>query len=187
MRVAVVSGSCSQNSKSRLLATHLADCLAGWDSADLWMCDLAELGAQLGATLGRQHLDGPVRAMVERVETADGVIVVSPVYQGSFGGLFKHFIDLVHPDALYGKPVLLAAVGGTHRHAMMIDLQMRPLFSFFSCALVPSSLYTVETDYLAGHLSDPPLVERAAECVRQFVHLMAAQSYGTAVPAPMWR
>lgn len=49
------------------------------------------------------------------------------MYRGSYTGLFKHFFDFIHQDALIDKPILLAATGGSERHALVIDHQLRPL------------------------------------------------------------
>lgn len=45
------------------------------------------------------------------VEQADVLVVATPVYRGSFTGLFKHFFDFIDQDALIDTPVLLAATG----------------------------------------------------------------------------
>ena len=46
------------------------------------------------------------------------------IYKGSYTGLFKHLIDFLHPEALVGKPTLLAATGGSDRHALVEALKM---------------------------------------------------------------
>ncbi len=67
------------------------------------------------------------------VEAADALIVGTPVYRASFTGLFKHFFDFVEQTALVGYvPVLLAASGGSDRHALVLEHQLRPLFSLLS-------------------------------------------------------
>ena len=62
---------------------------------------------------------------------ADALVLASPVYKGSYCGLFKHLLDLLDPLSLAGKPVLLGATGGGPRHALVIEHQLRPLLGFF--------------------------------------------------------
>ncbi|OYU96670.1 MAG: FMN reductase, partial [Burkholderiales bacterium PBB5] len=81
------------------------------------------------------------------IESADLVIAATPVYKGSYTGLFKHLFDLVDPNALVGRPVLLAANGGSERHALVVDHQLRPLFAFFRALTVPSAVYAAEADF----------------------------------------
>ena len=45
--------------------------------------------------------------------SADGLIAVSPVMNGSMGGLFKLFFEVIDEGTLRDVPVLLAANGGT--------------------------------------------------------------------------
>ncbi|MGH1555623.1 NAD(P)H-dependent oxidoreductase [Streptomyces sp. L7] len=59
---------------------------------------------------------------------ADGLIVVTPVFSASYGGLFKSFFDVLDKDALAGKPLLIAATGGSARHSLVLDHALRPLF-----------------------------------------------------------
>ena len=69
-----------------------------------------------------------------RCGAADGVIVVTPVFNGSYSGLFKLFFDVLDEDALRGRPVLLAATGGTARHSLVIEHAMLPLFFYLQGA-----------------------------------------------------
>jgi FMN reductase len=64
---------------------------------------------------------------VRKVETAALVIAATPVFRGSYTGLFKHFFDFVHQYALANKPVRLVATVGSDRHAMVIGQALRPL------------------------------------------------------------
>ena len=63
---------------------------------------------------------------MRQIESADALIVATPVYRGSYTGLFKHLFDLVDHEALIGTPVLLAATGGSDRHSLVIDHQFGP-------------------------------------------------------------
>ena len=107
------------------------------------------------------------------VEQADIVVVTTPVYRGAYTGLFKHFFDFIHQDALIDKPVLLAATGGSERHALMIDHQLRPLFSFFQARTLPLGVYATDKDFLDYRLQDEALIQRAALAVQRALPLIA--------------
>ena len=81
------------------------------------------------------------------VEAADALIVGTPVYRASFTGLFKHFFDFVEQTALVDVPVLLAASGGSDRHALVLEHQLRPLFSFFQAQTWPMGVYPTDRDF----------------------------------------
>jgi FMN reductase len=69
------------------------------------------------------------------------------VYKAGISGLFKSFADLIDNDLLIAKPVILAATGGSARHAMVVDEQLRPLFAFLRAIPTPTSLYAAPEDW----------------------------------------
>ena len=57
-------------------------------------------------------------------------------------------------DLIVAKPVLLAATGGTPRHALVIDDQMRPLFAYLRALTLPTSVYAAPEDWGSTELGD---------------------------------
>ena len=55
---------------------------------------------------------------------------------------------------------MLAATGGTARHALVIDDQMRPLFAYMRALTLPTSVYAAPEDWGSSELGDR--IERAA-------------------------
>jgi FMN reductase len=123
----------------------------------------------------RGQLPTAVQASIAAIESADALVVASPVYRASYTGLFKHLFDLVHHEALIDKPVLLAATGGSDRHALVIDHQLRPLFSFFQALTLPIGVYASEQDFDGYVLRSAALRERIALAVRHAVPLLTPQ------------
>lgn len=91
---------------------------------------------------------GPaLQAALDVVTASDAVVAVTPTFAGSYSGLFKMFVDALDRDALRGMPVLLAATGGSPRHALMIDHAMRPLFATLGAVAVPTAVFAVSSDF----------------------------------------
>ena len=105
------------------------------------------------------------------------LVAASPVYKASYTGLFKHLFDLLDPKALEGRHVLLAATGGSDRHALVIEHQLRPLFAFFGAHVLPVSLYAVNGDFVSSKELAPAFRERIGRAVDQIAGLV---SRGTA-------
>lgn len=105
------------------------------------------MAPQFAGAVWRSQLPATVEQELAAVEQADVVVVTTPVYRGSYTGLFKHFFDFIHQDALIDTPVLLAATGGSERHALVIDHQLRPLFSFFQARTLPLGVYATDRDF----------------------------------------
>ena len=137
LRLAAVSGGLQRPSKSAALAEHLLDLIADEIPCEQRLVDLGQLAPKLAGTVWRSQLPDAVERELAAVEQADVLVVATPVYRGAYTGLFKHFFDFIHQDALIDKPILLAATGGSERHALVIDHQLRPLFSFFQARTLP--------------------------------------------------
>ena len=107
---------------------------------------------------------------------ADALVIGSPVYKGSYPGLFKHFIDLIEPERLYGKPVLLSATGGGDRHALMVEHQLRPLFGFFMAHSLPTAIYAAARDFGPDNeIRSQDLIARIDKAVNQFTPFIKKQ------------
>ncbi|MNN17392.1 NAD(P)H-dependent FAD/FMN reductase [compost metagenome] len=100
-------------------------------------------------------------------------MVATPVYRGSYPGQFKHLFDLVDLNALVDTPVLLAATGGSDRHALVLDHQLRPLFSFFQALTLPIGVYASEADFQNYQITSETLRARIALAAERAAPLFA--------------
>ncbi|MFD3914360.1 FMN reductase [Streptomyces sp. NPDC058603] len=155
LRLVAVSAGLSKPSSTRLLADRLAEAtsreLADRDrKAEIEVVELRDLAVEIANHLVTGFPAPALSAALKAVTEADGLIVVSPVFAGSYSGLFKSFFDLIEPDALAGTPVLLAATGGTARHSLMVEHAMRPLFSYLHALTLPTAVFAATDDWGAG-------------------------------------
>lgn len=172
-RITVVIGNTGDRSRTKVLALAIADALAAALPVNLQVLEIVKLAPHIGGAVSPHELAAEGAAALRAIETADLVIAATPVYKGSYSGLFKHLFDLVSPDALVNRPVLLAANGGSDRHALVVDHQLRPLFAFFRALTVPSAVYAAESDFDGYSLSSDALKARIAEAVEQAKALLA--------------
>lgn len=146
-RVVAVSGSLHEPSKTTALVRAIAAAVAERAEVDVRLIELTDIGPELAGALRRDQLAPHVEEQLRAIEEADLLIVGSPVYRASFTGLFKHLFDFVGQYELVGTPVLLAATGGGERHALIIEHQLRPLFSFLQALTLPVGVYASDTDF----------------------------------------
>lgn len=162
-----LSGNLDRPSKTRALVQTVVATAASRFEATGTIYDLTDFGPSLGTARRVGDLAPTARAALEAILSADAVVVGSPVYKGSYTGLFKHLVDLVDPLALVGKPVLLTATGGGDRHALVIEHQLRPLFGFFEAQTLPTGLYAADRDFAEGQPSSLALADRLDRAVDQ--------------------
>ena len=144
LNIVAVSGGLNSPSKTESLIQAILDELSEAISIKVHFIKLSEIGPLLGGAIYRNQLPQRVQDDLAAVEAADALIVGTPVYRASFTGLFKHFFDFVEQTALVDVPVLLAASGGSDRHALVLEHQLRPLFSFFQAQTLPIGVYATD-------------------------------------------
>jgi FMN reductase len=159
LRLVALSGSTSGASRTTRLVETIAASAARRRGFRVTLLELRDLAPGLMA-LRREDLGTGVRHALDAIEEADVLVVGTPVYKGSYPGLFKHLIDFVDPLALTGRPVALAATGGGRRHALAVEHQLRPLFGFFSALVLPTTVYASDEDFTGGALTDPVTLAR---------------------------
>lgn len=172
LRIVAVSGGLQRPSKSAALAEHLLDLIADEVPCQQRLIEMGELAPQLTGAVSRSHLPAAAAQALAAVEQADVLVVATPVFRGSYSGMFKHFFDFIDQDALIDKPVLLAATGGSERHALVIEHQLRPLFSFFQARTLPLGVYATDKDFVDYHLQDEALIVRACLAVQRALPLI---------------
>ncbi|MEU4653258.1 CE1759 family FMN reductase [Streptomyces sp. NPDC023723] len=181
MKLVVVSAGLSVPSATRLLGDRLAaaataTAAAGDASADVVrVVELRDLAVPIAHTFTSGFPEPELAEVFAAVAGADGLIVVTPVFSASYSGLFKSFFDALsggEPDALSGKPVLIAATGGTGRHSLVLDHALRPLFAHLKAVVVPTGVYAAAEDWGAEGLD--ARIERAGGELAALVSGLAA-------------
>ncbi|KAB8052066.1 FMN reductase [Janthinobacterium rivuli] len=183
LRLVAVSGGLQRPSKAAALAEHLMDLIADEVLCEQRLVELGQLAPQLAGAVWRSHLPDTVERELAAVEQADILVVATPVYRGAYTGLFKHFFDFIDQDALIDKPVLLAATGGSERHALMIDHQLRPLFSFFQARTLPLGVYATDKDFADYRVQDEALLQRAMLAVQRALPLFGLTRHARSATA----
>ena len=196
--IVVISAGLSVPSSTRILAEALGKATA----RALSMVEEGPLGTRLETTatydvielrdLARLITDntltgfptGALADAVRRVGEADAVIAVSPVYTGSYSGLFKMFFDVLEDGTLEGKPVLIAATAGTARHSLVLEFAMRPLFAYLRADVVPTAVFAASSDFGAIGTGDEgvggPLSQRIDRAARELADKILRR--GTTLP-----
>jgi FMN reductase len=172
LRVVAVSGSLTDPSRTTALVSAISDAFGKVLSIEPHLITLQELGPHLAGALTRKQLPEAAEAELQRIENADLLIVATPVYRASFTGLFKYLFDFVDQYALVDTPVLLAATGGSERHALIIEHQLRPLFGFFQSLALPVGVYAHDSDFTDYEISEPGLSERIDKAVARALPLV---------------
>lgn len=180
-RIVIISAGLGQPSATRLLGDRLGaatvDALAG-SPATLEVIELREYAQDLAGHLTTGFPSARLAEVIERVTTADALIAVTPVFSGSFSGLFKTFFDVLQPQSLSGTPVLIAATGGTARHSLMLEHAMRPLFAYLRTIIVPTAVFAATEDF-GGGSAGHSLADRITRAATELAGLLGVRATPT--------
>ncbi|HST85582.1 MAG TPA: FMN reductase [Kineosporiaceae bacterium] len=151
-RLMVVSAGLSQPSSTRLLGERLADATrssieAGGGTVAVEVVDLRDLAHDVVNNVLTGFPAPALARVLEQIAAAQALIAVTPIFNASYSGLFKSFFDVLTPDSLRGKPVLIGATGGSQRHSLALEHAVRPLFSYLRAVVVPTSVYAASSDW----------------------------------------
>ncbi|MEU1460094.1 CE1759 family FMN reductase [Streptomyces sp. NPDC005727] len=177
LKLVVVSAGLAVPSSTRLLADRLAAAVDRRGPVDVRVVEVRDLAVEIAHNFTNGFAGKALAAAQDAVAGADGLIVVTPVFSASYSGLFKSFFDVLDKDALTGKPVLIAATGGTGRHSLVLEHALRPLFAYLRAVVVPTGVYAASEDWGAEGLAER--IERAAG---ELAGLMAGLSAAGADP-----
>lgn len=81
---------------------------------------------------------------IAKVEAADIVVFLTPIYKGSYTGILKTFIDLLPQKVLEGKQVFPVAIGGSIAHLLALEYSLKPVLSILGATKVESPVYIVD-------------------------------------------
>lgn len=171
--LAVVSAGLTVPSSTRLLADRLAAAVGGQTSVEVELVELRDLAGDIANNLVTGFASPRLAAALDTVTMADGLVAVTPIFTASYSGLFKSFFDVLDQEALIGKPVLIAATGGTARHSLALEHALRPMFTYLRAIVVPTAVYAATEDWASG--GEDGLTQRIARAAGELAELLAGR------------
>ena len=183
-RIVALHAGVSEPSTSQMLAERLAESARKALEADSRLASIEVIGLRpLVKDIALASVGGLVSAdlqkVVDALSAADGVILVSPVFQASYSGLFKSAMDVLPAGTLEGVPVLLGATAGTARHSLVTEMALRPLVVYMKALPTQTAVFAASEDFGAAwqrpsssERPESPLSERVVRAGRELAALM---------------
>lgn len=166
-RLVAVHAGVGMPSTSQMLAERLAESVRrGLEAqsrlASVRSLPLRPLAGDIALAGVGGPLSGELQEAVDALAGADGVVLVSPVFQASYSGLFKGFMDILPEGALRDVPVLIGATAGTARHSLVTEMAMRPLVTHLKARPATLAVFAASEDFGAAWDSRAPQEQREA-------------------------
>lgn len=142
--VGVLVGNPKPASRTLSVATAVADAVSralGREEPPEAVIDLAGLGPRLF-----DSSDATVGAAAKRIAECRVLVVASPTYKGTYTGLLKSFLDRFPSSALSGVCAVPVMVGAGPRHALAVDVHLRPVLIDMGASMPTRGLFVLESE-----------------------------------------
>lgn len=181
VRVVGIPGSLREGSYTVATVEHALEG-ANRAGAEVDLVDLRELELPLcnGNEDEEEAYPDDVFEMRERVQAADGIVLGTPEYHGSYSGVLKNALDLMGFDEFEGKMLGLVGVSGGRMGAQAAMNDLRDVGRALHAWVVPSQAGVPRAwdAYEEGTLADEDLLGRVrsvGEEVTRYARLHSAE------------
>lgn len=135
--------------------------------------DLTQLPAELFMPTAYAAKPAAFQPFSDAVLASDGLVVVTPEYNGSMPGVLKYFIDMLKfPESFEQRPVCFAGVAMGMYGALRPIEQLQQIFGYRNAFIYPNRVFVAGVHKQlddAGKLTDPELRGRFIQQAEGFV------------------
>ena len=186
--IIVISAGLGVPSSTRMLADQMAAAVQArlgvlGTQANIDVVDLRDYAGDIANNMVSGYAGPALAGVIAKVADADAMIAVTPTFSASYSGLFKSFFDILDPKFLDGMPVYFGATGGSSRHSLVLDMAIRPLFSYLRANTMPTAIYASPEDWGAGAGGADGLDRRIAAGAAELATALAPRHAGAGTTA----
>ncbi len=135
--------------------------------------DLAHLPREIFEPSSYAQKPAAFEPIAQKIVEADGLVVITPEYNGSLPGVLKYFIDMLpFPASFERKPVCFIGVAAGMWGALRPIEQLELIFGYRNAYIYPERVFMPHINGLlneAGQLKDADLVDRLRTQAAGFV------------------
>lgn len=169
--IVIISGSPSLSSGSEKVLEYVGKFL---EESGLTTTFISVKHVSKEVLFNGQYNHPEIRAIVEKIKNANGIIIGSPVYKGAYSGVLKALIDLLPQDVLEYKPVLPIMTGGSLSHLLALEYSLKPVLATLK-GLNLKGLYLrdCQIDKNQDHpILDQEFLQRAKKQLHYFIQIV---------------
>ncbi len=139
--------------------------------------DLADLPPEIFSPAAYATKPASFARFAEAITGSDGVVVITPEYNGGLPGVLKYFIDMLpFPESFENRPVCFIGLAAGMWGALRPVEQLQLIFGYRNACLFPGRVFLPGVGRLlddAGQLTDAALRERLREQADGFRRFVA--------------
>lgn len=170
--IVILSGTNRPGSNTRKVAAHIEACYQKL-GVPTHLLDLAELPPELFAPIAYAEKPASFKKFTDPILAADGLVVVTPEYNGGLPGVLKYFIDMLpFPESFAHRPVCFVGLALGLWGALRPVEQLQAIFGYRNALIYPERVFMPGIGKVldaAGQFTQPDLPERLEKQAQGFV------------------
>ncbi len=178
LKIVLICGSIAQKSHTRALLSYLQDLLEEKEVETVFWDLRRDPLIIAQPEYHKNPLQNPdlvVQKFVKTIASAQGFILGTPLYHGSYSGVLKNALDNLSYDGFRDRPVALVCHGSGVRGGTSACDHLRTAVRALCGYTAQIQITTGREDYLeeseAYKLANPKIQERAVDLVTEFISL----------------
>lgn len=168
----LIIGTNRPGSNTRKVALHLEDIYRTL-GIPLRILDLAHLPPEIFHPNSYTTKPDSFQPFSDAVLAAEGLIIVTPEYNGSMSGVLKYFIDMLKfPESFANRPVCFVGLSASRWGALQPVEQLQQIFGYRNAYIFPDRVFLPNINSLlnaSGRLNDTEILGRLNKQAAAFV------------------
>jgi NAD(P)H-dependent FMN reductase len=149
--IVIIAGTNRPGSNTRKITTHVEKSYQALN-IPARVLDLADLPPEIFLPSSYEKKPAVFIKFIETILGADGLVVVTPEYNGSIPGVLKYFIDMLpFPESFEQRPVCFVGLAAGLWGAMRPTEQLQQIFAYRNGLVFPERVFVPGVN---NHLDD---------------------------------
>jgi chromate reductase, NAD(P)H dehydrogenase (quinone) len=170
--IAIISGTNRPGSNTRKVVTHI-ESIYQTLGVKTHLLDLAELPPEIFSPAAYAEKPATFKKFSDALLAADGLVIVTPEYNGSVPGILKYFIDMLpFPESFEHRPVCFVGLAAGVWGALRPVEQLQAIFGYRNAYIFPDRVFMPGIGKLmneAGQFTSPDMDKRLGKQAEGFV------------------
>ncbi|MCB0351567.1 MAG: NAD(P)H-dependent oxidoreductase [Bdellovibrionales bacterium] len=173
----IISGTNRPNSRTRQVAEHILR-LYKDKTHDAEIIDLATLpfNELASAPYGSQELPPDIQKAIAKIDAADGLVIITPEYNGSMPGALKYFIDhWSYPKSFEYRPVAFIGLGFRWGGLRPVE-HLQQVFGYRNAYIFPERIFlsNITNVLVDGKITDEAVAKLMEKQTSGFMKFISA-------------
>jgi chromate reductase len=170
--IVIISGTNRPGSNTRKVTAHV-EAIYHSLGVKTQLLDLAEMPPEIFSPTSYAKKPPTFKKFTDAILAADGLVIVTPEYNGSVPGILKYFIDMLpFPESFEHRPVCFVGLAAGIWGALRPVEQLQAIFGYRNAYLFPERVFMPGINQLldgAGQFTSPEIKERLEKQATGFV------------------